>query len=202
MVGLGNVDNTSDSNKPVSTAQQSAIDLKSNIASPTFTGIVSMPTLNVSQTVFISGDVSMNQKLFVASDVSMNQKLFVGSDISLNGKVFIGGSLITRFQLIDNNDYFINNNNNNYLNINNGNHFWISSNFGSSFYLPNQIPPDGFFLYFRKLNGNATNIINLDTNYGSNIYDITNTSSTSYGFTSNQLKIYYSSYDTSWYVSN
>jgi hypothetical protein len=41
MVGLGNVDNTSDANKPVSTAQQTAIDLKANINSPTFTGTVS-----------------------------------------------------------------------------------------------------------------------------------------------------------------
>jgi hypothetical protein len=41
MVGLGNVDNTSDANKPVSTAQQIAIDLKANINSPTFTGTVS-----------------------------------------------------------------------------------------------------------------------------------------------------------------
>jgi hypothetical protein len=40
-VGLGNVDNTSDSNKPVSTAQQTALDLKANLASPTFTGTVS-----------------------------------------------------------------------------------------------------------------------------------------------------------------
>ena len=40
-VGLGNVDNTADTAKPVSTAQQSAIDLKANIASPTFTGTVS-----------------------------------------------------------------------------------------------------------------------------------------------------------------
>ena len=40
-VGVGNVDNTADSAKPVSTAQQSAIDLKANIASPTFTGTVS-----------------------------------------------------------------------------------------------------------------------------------------------------------------
>ena len=39
-VGLGNVDNTSDANKPVSTAQQTALDLKANIASPTFTGTV------------------------------------------------------------------------------------------------------------------------------------------------------------------
>jgi hypothetical protein len=44
MVGLGNVDNTSDANKPVSTAQQTAIDLKANLASPTFTGTPSLPT--------------------------------------------------------------------------------------------------------------------------------------------------------------
>ena len=40
-VGLGNVDNTSDANKPVSTATQTALDLKSPLASPTFTGTVS-----------------------------------------------------------------------------------------------------------------------------------------------------------------
>ena len=41
MVGLGSVDNTADTAKPVSTAQQTALDLKANIASPTFTGNVS-----------------------------------------------------------------------------------------------------------------------------------------------------------------
>jgi hypothetical protein len=40
MVGLGNVSNTSDASKPVSTAQQSALDLKANLANPTFTGTV------------------------------------------------------------------------------------------------------------------------------------------------------------------
>mgnify|MGYP007031197793 FL=1 len=40
-VGLGSVDNTADTAKPVSTAQQTALDLKSPIASPTFTGTVS-----------------------------------------------------------------------------------------------------------------------------------------------------------------
>jgi len=40
-VGLGNVDNSSDANKPVSTAQQTALDLKAPLASPTFTGTVS-----------------------------------------------------------------------------------------------------------------------------------------------------------------
>ena len=41
MVGLGSADDTADTAKPVSTAQQTAIDLKANIASPTFTGTVS-----------------------------------------------------------------------------------------------------------------------------------------------------------------
>lgn len=37
---LGNVDNTSDASKPVSTAQQTALNLKADLASPTFTGTV------------------------------------------------------------------------------------------------------------------------------------------------------------------
>ncbi|UQD57193.1 hypothetical protein [Flavobacterium sp. K5-23] len=41
MVGLSNVDNTTDVNKPVSTATQTSLDLKANLASPTFTGTVS-----------------------------------------------------------------------------------------------------------------------------------------------------------------
>ena len=37
-VGLGNVDNTTDANKPVSTATQTALDLKAPLAGPSFTG--------------------------------------------------------------------------------------------------------------------------------------------------------------------
>lgn len=44
-VGLGNVDNTSDLGKPVSTATQSALDAKAPLASPTFTGTVTAPRL-------------------------------------------------------------------------------------------------------------------------------------------------------------
>jgi len=43
-VGLGNVDNTSDANKPVSTATQTALDLKANLASPDLTGNPTAPT--------------------------------------------------------------------------------------------------------------------------------------------------------------
>lgn len=39
-VGLGSVDNTTDLGKPISTATQSALDLKAPLANPTFTGTV------------------------------------------------------------------------------------------------------------------------------------------------------------------
>jgi hypothetical protein len=44
MVGLGNVDNTSDANKPVSTATQTELDLKAPLASPALTGTPTAPT--------------------------------------------------------------------------------------------------------------------------------------------------------------
>lgn len=43
-VGLGNVDNTSDLNKPISTATQTALNLKAPLASPAFTGNPTAPT--------------------------------------------------------------------------------------------------------------------------------------------------------------
>lgn len=44
MVGLGNVDDTSDAGKPVSSATQTALDLKAAIASPALTGVPTAPT--------------------------------------------------------------------------------------------------------------------------------------------------------------
>ncbi len=43
-LGLENVNNTSDVNKPISTAQQNALDLKANSNSPIFTGVPQAPT--------------------------------------------------------------------------------------------------------------------------------------------------------------
>jgi hypothetical protein len=43
MVGLGNVDNISDANKPVSTAQANSIALKASLSGATFTGPVVVP---------------------------------------------------------------------------------------------------------------------------------------------------------------
>ena len=49
-IGLGNVNNTSDANKPISTATQTALNLKANIASPVFTGTPTAPTPAVTAT--------------------------------------------------------------------------------------------------------------------------------------------------------
>ena len=43
-LGLGNVDNTTDAGKPISTATQSALDAKAPLASPTLTGTPAVPT--------------------------------------------------------------------------------------------------------------------------------------------------------------
>ena len=56
-LGIGNVDNTSDVNKPVSTAQQTALNLKASLASsPTFTGAVTAPNLPKNREVFCPMD--------------------------------------------------------------------------------------------------------------------------------------------------
>lgn len=47
-LSLNNVTNTSDANKPVSTAQQTALDLKANSASPTITGTAALPIVTIS----------------------------------------------------------------------------------------------------------------------------------------------------------
>lgn len=64
-VGLGNVDNTSDVNKPVSTATQTALNLKANLVSPTFTGTPEAPTASVgtsstqiATTAFVNAEIA------------------------------------------------------------------------------------------------------------------------------------------------
>lgn len=54
-VGLGNVNNTSDANKPISTLTQAALDLKANLADPTFTGTVNAANITISGNLNVSG---------------------------------------------------------------------------------------------------------------------------------------------------
>ena len=66
MVGLGNVDNTSDANKPVSTATQTALDAKASLAGATFTGNV-----EVDGNLVVDGDFTVNGTNFAASATSI-----------------------------------------------------------------------------------------------------------------------------------
>jgi hypothetical protein len=66
MVGLGNVDNTTDANKPVSTATQTALDLKANLSAPTFTG-----TVTSTNDVVVNGNLTVNGTTFNASSTSI-----------------------------------------------------------------------------------------------------------------------------------
>jgi hypothetical protein len=60
-VGLGNVDNTSDANKPVSDDTQTALNLKANLDSPTFTGTVVLPNNTISQAMMADDSVGTNE---------------------------------------------------------------------------------------------------------------------------------------------
>ena len=76
MVGLGNADNTSDVNKPISTTTQTALDLKAPLASPTFTGTVAGITKamvglgNVDNTSDVNKPVSTAQAAYVSTAVA------------------------------------------------------------------------------------------------------------------------------------
>ena len=69
MVGLGSVNNTADTAKPVSTAQQTALDLKANLASPTFTGTTTLNDATVSGNLIVSGTTtSINTETLTVDD--------------------------------------------------------------------------------------------------------------------------------------
>ena len=65
-VGLANVDNTSDLNKPISTATQTALDAKASLAGAIFTGNVEMDG-----NLIVDGDLTVNGTNFSASATSI-----------------------------------------------------------------------------------------------------------------------------------
>lgn len=85
-VGLGNVDNTSDANKPISTATQAALNLKANIASPTFTGDPKAPTPTPGD-----NDTSIATTAFVSTAVS--NATIPDATTLIKGKVQLAGDL-------------------------------------------------------------------------------------------------------------
>jgi len=91
-VGLGNVDNTSDANKPVSTAQQTALDLKAPLASPVFTGTPKIASDTVATKAYArsvagsggSGGVSQAQVSQIVSD-SLNASAKTVQNVARSG---------------------------------------------------------------------------------------------------------------------
>jgi alpha-tubulin suppressor-like RCC1 family protein len=85
MVSLGNVDNTSDADKPVSTAQLAALNAKAPLASPTFTGTVggltkSMVGLgNVTDTSDVDKPVSTAQLAALNAKAPLASPIFTGT---------------------------------------------------------------------------------------------------------------------------
>ena len=68
-VGLGNLDNTSDANKPVSTATQTALDLKAPLASPALTGTATAVNLTISGDLTVNGTTTnINSTSLVVED--------------------------------------------------------------------------------------------------------------------------------------
>jgi hypothetical protein len=84
-VGLGNVDNTADSAKPVSTAQQAALDAKADKNNPAFTGTVTGVTKahvglgNVDNTSDAAKPVSTAQQTALDAKAPKNNPVFTGT---------------------------------------------------------------------------------------------------------------------------
>ncbi|MFM7985809.1 MAG: hypothetical protein ACKPKO_41490 [Candidatus Fonsibacter sp.] len=74
MVGLGNVDNISDANKPISSATQTALDLKAPLASPVFTGNVRGITKGMVDLGNVDNTSDANKPISSATQTALNLK--------------------------------------------------------------------------------------------------------------------------------
>lgn len=73
-VGLGSVDNTTDLAKPISTATQTALDLKAPIANPTFTGTVGGITKTMVGLGNVDNTSDVNKPISSATQAALNLK--------------------------------------------------------------------------------------------------------------------------------
>ena len=78
-LGLGNVDNTGDINKPVSTPTQNALDLKANLASPTFTGTVSGITKSMIGLANVDNTTDLNKPVSTPTQNALDLKANLAS---------------------------------------------------------------------------------------------------------------------------
>jgi hypothetical protein len=90
-VGLGNVDNTTDALKPVSTAGTTALALKAPLASPVFTGVSTFPVGSKSTpSITFSGDTDTGMFRPLANELDLVTAGNTGLHIGPTGLVGIG----------------------------------------------------------------------------------------------------------------
>ncbi len=91
-LGLENINNTSDANKPISTATQTALNLKANLASPTFSGTPTLPsgTIAVTQT---SSDSTTAIATTAFVDAALNSLSVTDATTSTKGVLQLAGDL-------------------------------------------------------------------------------------------------------------
>jgi hypothetical protein len=86
-----------------------SLALKSNIDSPTFTGVATIPNAVITN-AYISGDASMNSKLYINGDVSMNNLLDVSGSLIAHNNVNVYG-IINQYTTTLDQGYIVNYNN-------------------------------------------------------------------------------------------
>ena len=91
MVGLDNVNNTSDTAKPVSTAQQTALNLKANLASPTFTGTVGGITKSMVGLSNVDNTSDLTKPISTATQSALDLKATDSGLVHLSGTETISG---------------------------------------------------------------------------------------------------------------
>jgi hypothetical protein len=95
MVGLSDVDNTTDAGKPVSTAQQTALDLKANLSGPTFTGTVVLPSTTSIGDV-TSTEIGYLDGVTSSIQTQLNSKAASSTAVTLTGTETLTNKRITK----------------------------------------------------------------------------------------------------------
>ena len=100
MVGLADADNTSDANKPISSDTQTALDLKSPLASPTFTGTVSGITKAMVDLGNVDNTSDVNKPVSTAAQAALDLKANLASP-TFTGTVTLPTGTVTSGMILD-----------------------------------------------------------------------------------------------------
>jgi hypothetical protein len=100
-VGLSQVDNTSDANKPVSGATQTALNLKANLASPAFSGNPTAPTpafpdndTSIATTAFVSGNFAPIMDPFFGGNPQAPTPATADNDQSIATTAYVKANMV------------------------------------------------------------------------------------------------------------